>query len=203
MVAPLAKLNRDLSAVLALAALEPAPAALVHDAADTVAAIVLLEEAEELIGATRLFAFALPRREAVWWAAMCAIHTATSGQSAGRPGGQADGERLVREAAENWVRQQDDKTRHTAMELARGVGFACPESWVAMAAFWSGDSMAPPEQPKVPPGPQLTGTAVAGAVALSAARGDAKLMAARLTRFLASARDIADGGAGRIQAGSE
>ena len=191
----LAKVNRDLAAVLALATLEPKPAALVRGAEDTVMAIVRLEEAGELIGATRLFAFSLPRREAVWWAAMCAIHTV--------PTGQAEGECQVREAAESWVRQQDDKTRYAAMELARAAGFACPESWVGMAAFWSGDSMAPPEQPKVPPGPQLTGTAVAGAVALSAARGDARQMSARLTRFLASARDIADSGAGRIPPSSE
>ena len=77
MAAALAKLNHDLPAVLALATLEPKAAELARGAADTAAAIAALEEAGELMGAARLFAFALPRREAVWWGAMCAIHTAT------------------------------------------------------------------------------------------------------------------------------
>ncbi len=40
--------------------------------------------------------------------------------------------------------------------------------------------------------------AVAGAVALAAARGPATRREARLQRFLAAAKDIASGGVGRI-----
>jgi hypothetical protein len=69
-----------------------------------------------------------------------------------------------------------------------------------VAAFWSGDSMAPEGQPAVPPAPHLTGTAVSGAVALSAVRGDVSRRPLRLQRFLESGRNIAAGGPGRLAA---
>jgi hypothetical protein len=52
----------------------------------------------------------------------------------------------------------------------------------------------------VPPAPHLTGTAVAGAIALSAVRGDVSRRSIRLQRFLESGRNIAAGGPGRLAA---
>ena len=141
--------------------------------------------------ATRLLAHALPKREAVWWACMCARHTAASGAD---PASEA----AVRESAEEWVRRQTDAFRRAAMARAQAAGFSSPESWAAVAAFWSGDSMAPPEAPKVPPEPHLAGLAAAGAVALAAVRGRAERREERLRRFLDSARDIAAGGPGHL-----
>lgn len=191
-MASFAKLQRDLDAILPMAKLEPADATLARGSADTVEALARLEGAGSLLSAARLGGFALPRREAVWWASMCTAHTA--------PRDQRELECRAREAAELWVRRQDDASRRAAMQLAREVGFNIPEAWVAVAAFWSGESMAPVGQPAVPPGPHLTGTAVAGAVALAAVRDDASRQPARLRRFLESLRDIADGGAGRLAA---
>ncbi len=59
--------------------------------------------------------------------------------------------------------------------------------------------MAPRDAPKVPPQPHFPGLAVAGSVALAAVRGQAIRRDGRLKRFLASARDIAHGGAGRLE----
>jgi hypothetical protein len=84
------------------------------------------------------------------------------------------------------------------MAQARQAGFQTPEAWAAASAFWSGDSMTELDQVKVPPPPHLTGLAVAGAVALAGVRGDAKRQPARLAQFLASAREIAGGGPGRL-----
>jgi hypothetical protein len=184
------KINRDLAAILPLAKLEPQAVALLDGCTDTEDGLVRLHTAGDLTGATRLAAFALPRREAVWWASMCALHTA--------PENQPQIELKTRETAELWVRRQDDATRRQAMDLARQAGFAAPEAWVAVAAFWSGDSMSPLGQPAVPPAPHLAGTAVSGAVALAAVRGDPSRRPARLERFLTSLREIADGGAGRL-----
>jgi hypothetical protein len=86
------------------------------------------------------------------------------------------------------------------MEAAEKAGFGSPEAWAAVGAFWSGDSMAPLEAPKVPPQPHFPGLAVACSVALAAVRGQATRRDARLKRFLASAREIAAGGAGRLDA---
>jgi hypothetical protein len=145
-----------------------------------------------LVEAARVFAHALPKREAVWWACMCAAHTAPAALAA------LDGQ--ARATAELWVRQQTDALRRAAMEEAKQAGFQSPEAWAAVAAFWSGDSIAPPEALKVPPPPHLTGVAVAGAVALAAVRGRPERQAQRLARFLQAARDIAAGGSGRLPA---
>ena len=58
--------------------------------------------------------------------------------------------------------------------------------------------MSPVGLPVVPPGPGLTGTAVSGAVALAAVRGEVKRQPVRLKRFLESGRSIASGGHGRM-----
>ena len=153
-------------------------------------ALHLLESSGFLVEAARLVAHALPRREAVWWACMCALHTA--------PANLSDNDRLAREMAEDWVRQQSDKIRRAAMAKAEAGDFATPEAWAAVAAFWSGDSMAPEGQAAVPPAAHLCGTAVAGSVVLAAVRGDPIRQPARLKRFLESGRNIAAGGPGRL-----
>ena len=108
-------------------------------------------------------------------------------------------DRQARETAELWVRQQKDEQRRTAMTHAEAAGFQSPEAWAGVAAFWSGDSMSPVGMPPVPPPPHAAGGAVAGAVALSAVRGDLRRQQARLKRFLESGRNIAAGGPGRMQ----
>jgi Family of unknown function (DUF6931) len=160
---------------------------------DSLEALDRLEQAGLLIEATRLIAHALPAREAVWWACACSRHTAPSGANPAT-------ETTLRDAAEEWVRRPTDEHRRTAMKQAETAGFGSPEAWAAVAAFWSGDSMAPPEAPKVPPQPHFTGLAVAGAVALAAARGPAARRETRLRHFLVSAKDIDAGGVGRIEA---
>ena len=151
-----------------------------------------LEGAGYLTEATRLVAHALPKREAVWWACMCAGHTA--------PADLPAADRVAREAAEDWVRQQTDRSRRIAWDRAQAGGSGTPEAWAAIAAFWSGDSMSPEGQPAVPPAAHLAGTAAAGAVALASVRGDVTRREERLRRFLESGRNIAAGGPGRLPA---
>ncbi len=141
--------------------------------------------------AARLTAHALPKREAVWWACMCAAAVPATALAAP--------DAAARQAAEAWVRQPgDDALRRAAWEAAQATEFKSPEAWAAVGAFWSGASMAPAGQPDVPPAEHLTGVAISGAIALAAVRGHPERSAARLTRFLQAARDIAAGGAGRI-----
>ena len=187
------KLRRELSSLLPHLQLAAPGVAALAGCGDSVEALERLEQAGLLIEAARLVAHALPSREAVWWACACSRHTAASGD-------QPATETAVREAAEAWVRRPTDDLRRAAVKEAEKAGFRSPEAWAAVAAFWSGDSMAPPEAPKVPPQPHFTGLAVAGAVALAAVRGPASRRDARLRHFLVSARDIAAGGAGRLEA---
>lgn len=187
--------DADAREVLSRAALSPEARAALGDALEMPAIAERLASAGFLIEAARCYAHALPRREAVWWACMCALHTA--------PDDLPEPDRAAREAAESWVRSQSEESRRTAMELAGKVGFQSPEAWAAVGAFWSGPTIGPASAPLNPPAPHLAGVAVAGAVALAAVRGEAAKRPARLGRFLASARDITAGGAGRIAATDE
>jgi hypothetical protein len=144
-----------------------------------------------LIEAARICAHALPARERVWWAARCVRATAT-GEI---PAADQQACRL----GEDWVRRPTDGTRRAAMDQAQATGFASAEAWVAVAAFWSGDSMAPSDQPKVAPAPHLAGSAVVGAVILASVRHHPDRQPDRLRRFIASAQDIAAGGAGHLE----
>jgi hypothetical protein len=190
---PANKLSSDLARMLPHLQLDEQGRSALAGCQDAIEALDRLERAGLLIEATRLIAHALPPREAVWWACACSRHTAASGT-------HLAAEAEVREAAEEWVRKPTDEHRRAAMKQAETMGFGSAEAWAAVAAFWSGDSMAPPEAPKVPPQPHFTGLAVAGSVALAAARGPAVRRDDRLVRFLTSAKDIAVGGAGRLEA---
>ena len=187
------KLSGELSRVLPHLQLDAGAVPTLAGCDNSLEALDRLEQAGLLTEATRLVAHALPAREAVWWACACSRHTAPSGANPAV-------ETALRDAAEEWVRRPTDEHRRAAMKQAETAGFGSPEAWAVVAAFWNGDSMAPPEAPKVPPQPHFTGLAVAGAVALAAARGEAARHEARLRRFLASAKDIATGGVGRIEA---
>jgi hypothetical protein len=186
------KLSGELPVFMPHLQLDADGIAVLDGCASTIEALDRLEQRALLIEATRLVAHALPAREKVWWACMCSRHTAASGTD---PATEAS----LREAAEEWVRQQTDAQRRVAMDRAQQAGFTSAEAWAAVAAFWSGDSMAPLEAPKVPPEPHFAGLAAAGSVALAAARGNATLHTGRLKRFLISGRDIAQGGAGRLE----
>jgi hypothetical protein len=162
---------------------------------DVMGIIQALTRAGFPIEATRVFAHALPKREAVWWACMCATHTS--------PANVTEGDRKARELSEAWVRQRTDEVRRAAMDEAKRTGFQSPEAWAAVAAFWSGDSLTPLNMPPVPPPAHLTGVAVAGAVALASVRGAPNRQKQRLALFLQSAHDIAAGGPGRLPVEAE
>jgi hypothetical protein len=180
----------ELTVLLPRLELTPEAAACIDGCVTVSEAVARLTAGGFLLHAVRLSAHALPNREAVWWAAQCANHT--------EPADLPSADRTARELAERWVRRPSDETRRAAMEQAEAAGFTSPEAWVAVAVFWSGDSMSPLGQPKLPPAPHLAGIAVAGAVALAAVRTKPEQQEARLRRFLASACDIAGGGAGRL-----
>jgi hypothetical protein len=186
------KLDVPLSPLLPRLELTPPHARLLRGCGTAREALSRLVAAGALVEASRLVAHALPRREAVWWACMCGRAVPDEGERA------LDSTALL--AAEHWVRKPDDLARRAAMEAAQGAAFQSAEAWAAVGAFWSGGSMAPPGQPDVPPGPQLTGLAVAGAVLLAATRRRPERSAERLVRFLDAADSIAAGGAGHMEA---
>jgi len=191
MSTPLPKLAAPLAPLLPRLELEAGAAAALGGAQTAADGIERLEAEGFRSEAVRLAAHALPKREAVWWACMCAASVPDSDLPA------ADS--AARGAAEAWVRKPaDDLLRRAAWDAAQLTAFGSPEAWAAVGAFWSGGSMSPEGQPVVPPAEHLTGLAVGGAVVMAAVRGHPERADARLGRFLAAARDIAAGGAGRV-----
>lgn len=187
----LPKLAAPLPPLLPRLELEAAAAKAVGGAQTAAQALDQLEAAGLHNDAVRLAAHALPKREAVWWACMCAMAVP---DPALPPADVA-----ARTAAEAWVRNPgDDALRRAAWDAAQKTTFRSPEAWAAVGAFWSGGSMAPEGLPAVPPAEHLTGVAVCGAVLMASVRSRPERAPQRLLRFLASARDIAGGGAGRI-----
>ena len=189
--APPTKLARlDYATVMERAAPPPEAAETLAGGTEAADAIDRLEAGGFLIEAVRVMAHALPKREAVWWACMCAASTA--------PASLPEEDRLARETAELWVRQQKDEPRRAAYAHAEKVNFQTAEAWTAAAAYFSGDNLSLPNLPVVPPPAHLTGVAVTGSVTLSSVREDVSRQKARLKRFLESGRNIAAGGQGRI-----
>jgi hypothetical protein len=110
--------------------------------------------------AVRVIAYALPKRESVWWAWVCARRAAG-----------ADPSHDVQTAlalTEKWIAQPNDENRRAAMNAAQAAGFDTPAGCAGLAAFLSGSSLGPPELQPVPPGPYDSAKAVAGAVTLGA-----------------------------------
>jgi len=151
-----------------------------------------LERAGLIDAAICLAANALPPREAVWWACMCARHTAPSESLAT--------DLAAGEAAELWVRNPSESARARAYQAAHRARFQSAEAMACMGAFWTGQA----EILNAPDDAALSqiGRSVENAVRMSAVRGAMPERPDRLRAFLQSARDIARGGAGRLDAGA-
>jgi hypothetical protein len=140
-----------------------------------------LLEKQLYLDAVRFLAHALPKREGFWWACLCAR---------GAPAPQA----AALQAAERWVADPSEANRRAAQEAAEAAGVGTPAGCAAMAAFWSGGSMAPPNVPAVPPGETLTAHGVAGAVLLSAVLTEPEKAADKQRKFLAQGVEVLGGG---------
>jgi hypothetical protein len=187
---PVNKLARPLAPILPLLELDAPTATALAELRDAATALEAMLAVGRMPEAVRLIAHALPKREAVWWACMCARAVPALESNS------LDAEALT--AAELWVRRPGDEARRACMEVAQKGGFRSAESWAAVGAFWSGGNMSAPGLPEVQPAEHLTGVAVVGAIMMAAMRHHPERAMSRFARFVASARDIAAGGAGRI-----
>jgi hypothetical protein len=110
--------------------------------------------------AIKFVAFSLPRREGVWWAWVTAKRAA--GAEAPPP------VKASLDATERWISQPTDANRRTAFELAEKAEIGTPAGCAGAAAFFAGESIAPPNVQAVPPGPWDCNKMIANAVILSA-----------------------------------
>jgi hypothetical protein len=133
--------------------------------------------------AAAFLAAALPKREAVWWACCCLRAALTiSPKSA-----------VSLAAAEKWVIDPVEANRRAAMTAAEQTGFDDPAGLAALAAFWSGGSLAPEKFEPVPPPDHLTARGVAGAIMLAGVAEQPEKAPEKYLAFLDIGREIAAG----------
>ncbi len=120
-----------------------------------------LVAARRCLDRIRFLAHGVGRREAVWWACVCNRQMLAPDT----PAPALD----VLAATERWCHQPTDENRRAAEAAAQASEFEHPAAFAAMAAFFSGGSLAPASvaQP-VPPGPFDTARAVVASITLAA-----------------------------------
>ncbi len=95
------------------------------------------------------------------------------------------------EAAQSWAEDPSEENCRAAEAAAERSGFEGPVSWLALGAFWSGRSLAPPDLPEVPPDAGLTAQAVAAALLMAATQGDPGAARGRYVQFLEKGQTVA------------
>jgi hypothetical protein len=137
------------------------------------------------VDAVRLLAYALPKPEAVWWACACVRHIA----------GASPPPKVLAAlvAAEKWVADPSEDNRRAASAAAEAVEMGTPAGCAAMAAFWSGGSLGPPNVPVVPPGEYLTAHGVVGAVMLAAVQTEPAKTPEKYRKFLDLGIEVGNG----------
>ena len=133
--------------------------ALLTDQFTTKQFLGLLVEKELFRDAIRLVAYLLPKREAIGWGCLCVRHVLASQKDKPLPN--------VQVAAERWVSAPNEENRWAAKETADKEDPKTPSGLLAMAVFFAGPSMAPPNVQAVPPPDHITSEIVADAVVLA------------------------------------
>ena len=133
--------------------------------------------------AIRFLAAALPKREAVLWAAACVKSVVTK---------PTPGEAKAISCAEAWVREGSEANRRACEAAAQAAGTDTAPGWVARAAFWSGGSLSAPHLPPAPPRDDLTGVGVTAALLMAAAANPERMTETR-TRFVSIGADVVGG----------
>lgn len=139
--------------------------------------LAALIQAEQHGDAVAYLAHALAKPDAVLWACQC-VRMVLGGEA---PAAAAD----ALAAAEAWALEPSAGNSRAAGAAAVETERDCGARFTALAACWSGESMAPPDLPPVPPPPGLTGAAVAGAIQIAAAVGEPSSLPQRYREFLA------------------
>jgi hypothetical protein len=170
----LAELSEDATKILAASPAEPSQRAFV----------ATLVERELFNDAIAFLAHALPRREAVWWAWVCARKAAGPQPP---PKIQA-----ALDATERWIVQPTEDNRRQAMQFAQVAEFSNPAGCAALSAFFTGGSLSPAEAPPVPPGEFMTAKAVTGSVTMAAVANEPEKAPEKFQEFVRLALEVAD-----------
>ncbi len=147
-------------------------------ALDFIARLVVSPTPEEAVTFT---AQVFTRRVAIWWGHECLRYL----EELLDP---LDLEMMALCAA--WVATPDESNRRHVAMAAESCATRSPGVWLAMAAGWTGGSLAPPEASVVAPPRFLTGRGVNAAVLSALARGKRAHRQETLETFIAMAHDL-------------
>jgi len=137
------------------------------------------------IDAIRVLGHALPKREGVWWACLCS--RAVLGADPAGPAGEA------LKIAQKWLQEPTEENRRPAMKAAEAAELGTPAGCAALATFWSGGSLGPPDVPVIPPLEHLTGHGASCAALLAAVFKDPGKAEERYVQFLNEGIKVAEG----------
>ena len=141
-----------------------------------------LRAAGQLPDAVSFLAQALPRLEAVTWAARSVRDVGDARQ-------RKPAEAAALKAALLWVQDPSESRRRAAFDAAAAADASSAEALAALAAFFSGGSIAPGEYEPIPAPRDAAGRFAAGAVLIAAVNsGD---MNAALNRCLDAGEALA------------
>jgi hypothetical protein len=128
------------------------------------------------LDAIRFLAHALPKRGAVGWGCLCVRHSL----------GTEDAAKIseTHVVVERWVSNPVEENRRAAKAAADKEGLESPSSFLALAAFFSGGSIAPANLEPVAPPDHATPQLVAGAVMASAVKDQPEKAPEKYRAFL-------------------
>ncbi|MGH7506381.1 MAG: DUF6931 family protein [Longimicrobiales bacterium] len=139
---------------------------------------------EQFDDAIAFLAHALPRREAVWWAWLCA-RAAAGDKPAASVMASLD-------ATKTWIAEPTDAHRRAALDAAEITGIGSPAGCAGLAAFLCGDTLGPAGAPAAPPGEFAAAKAIGGCINMAAV-ADAKAdIGARYREFVQKGLELAD-----------
>jgi hypothetical protein len=170
--------------ITSVAELEPPAQALQRPAFGPREYLGALIEEEHLADAVKFLAHLLPRREAVWWAWMCAK------KGLGKAPVQEEHAALA--ATEKWIAEPADENRRAALEAANAATLESPAGCAALAAFLSGGSLAPPGMAEVAPPRYAAAKAVFGSLVFSAVIFEPEKAQEKFRKFLNFGLELAE-----------
>jgi hypothetical protein len=144
-----------------------------------------LIDAELYVDVIKLVSHALPKREAIWWGALCVEMISKKDDPPADLG-------ALRSVVQ-WVIEPNEAHRVQAAYAADECQSASPACSLAQAVKWTGGSMSRPGLPVVPPEPKMTPNAIVAAVRSAATKGDRQTQKQRLRDFLRLAVEVAEG----------
>ncbi|MCL6503580.1 MAG: hypothetical protein K6T86_12930 [Pirellulales bacterium] len=139
--------------------------------------------AGHLVDAVKFLAQALPKPQAISWACQCLRQL----QAAATPP-----QEQALTACEAWLKEPSDERRRAAFAAAETAGFDNPAACAALAVFFSGGSLAPPNVQAVPPAEYLTGRTVGHAIVLAAVSREPHKAPDKLRHCLSLGRPLLD-----------